>query len=92
MHMASQSVWAHLQEDASPLCMHEAYVDSHGSRFNVSKTQLICRPLPYPDHQSRFFFCGQLYGGLCTVYLVVYIGNLTIRLNCNLPDQPDIPL
>ncbi len=64
----------------------EAYAESHGIHFNVSKTKLICfRRSPCVD-QSRFFFCNQL---LPLSDSVVHLGN---TLNFDLSDKPDIQL
>ena len=62
----------------------EEYAESHGIRFNASKTQLICfRRSSLPD-SSRFLFCGQL---LPLVDSVVHLGNTLCR---DLSDRLDI--
>ena len=50
----------------------EEFAESHGIRFNASKTQLICfRRTSQPD-RSCFWFCGQF---LLVVDSVLYLGN-----------------
>jgi len=62
----------------------ETYADSHGIRFNVSKTQLICfRRSPRPV-SSHFVFCNQV---LPLVDSVLHLGN---TLNHDLADKLDI--
>ena len=68
------------------LAQCEAYAQSHGIRFNVSKTQLICfRRTPYPVDPS-FTFCGQ---SLPLSDSVLHLGN---TLHCTLSDKEDIRL
>ena len=66
------------------LAFCEEYAESHGIRFNASKTQLICfRRTSHPD-SSRFWFCGQL---LPLVDSVLHLGN---TLQHDLSDKLDI--
>ena len=62
----------------------EEYAESHGIRFNASKTQLICfRRSSSPD-SSHFRFCGQL---LPLVDSVLHLGN---TLCYDLSDRLDV--
>ena len=62
----------------------EEFAESHGIRFNASKTQLICfRRTSQPD-RSRFWFCGQL---LPSVDSVLHLGN---TLQYDLSDKLDV--
>ena len=66
------------------LAFCEEYAESHGIRFNASKTQLICfRRTSHPD-SLRFWFCGQL---LPLVDSVLHLGN---TLQHDLSDKLDI--
>ena len=66
------------------LAHREEFAESHGIRFNASKTQLICfRRTSQPD-RSRFWFCGQL---LPSVDSVLHLGN---TLQYDLSDNLDV--
>lgn len=64
----------------------EAFAESHGLRFNASKTQLICFRRTSRPVLSRFCFGGQL---LTLSDTVLHLGN-TLRFD--LSDQADIRL
>ena len=50
----------------------EEYGESHGIRFNASKTQLICFRRTSHPYSSRFWFCSQL---LPLVDSVLHLGS-----------------